>query len=89
MHYTASNWLEGCITGKVGIEEDNVIPPYAFPGESLNCNVIRSGWVIDHVYEENMVAVSARERKSRDKVSVGEPARSLPGYGRRVHHSES
>ena len=65
VHYTTSNWPEGRITGKVGTEDDNVIPPtcYASPGESLNCHLIRSGgWLAGHASEENMVAVSALPR---------------------------
>ena len=64
VRYTASNCPEGHITGEGGTGEDNVIPPtrYASPGESLNCHVIRSGWLTGHVSEENMVAVSALPR---------------------------
>ena len=72
VHYTASSWSEGRITGEMRTEEDNVIPPtrYASPGESLNCHVIRSGWLMGHVSEENMVAFSALPRSQLVQAQV-------------------
>ena len=66
MHYTASNWPKGRITGESGTGEDNVIPPtrYASLSENLPCHVIRSGWLTGHVSEETCSLGSPKHAES-------------------------